>query len=163
MISSNPYHPLRPTAGITHTWMGESWMVDGETSVMMMVMISSKSPSRHGARMEFLVPNRGFWWWRHSGSLCGKNAEPPMLSGERVYVGGRRGRGEGWDGHTTPWCGMAWPAPLGGVSPSWPLFISSSGKIGVLWYFLGFFLWKLDFCTKMRHQSNSAKNSVSSH
>jgi hypothetical protein len=43
--------------------MGESWMVDGETSMMMMMMmmkISSKSPSRQGARMEFLVPNRGF-------------------------------------------------------------------------------------------------------
>jgi hypothetical protein len=50
-----------PTAGITHTWMGESWMVDGETSVMMMMMmISSKSPSQQGARTEFLVPNRGF-------------------------------------------------------------------------------------------------------
>jgi hypothetical protein len=35
-------------------------MVDGETSMMMMmVMISSKFPSRQGARMEFLVPNRG--------------------------------------------------------------------------------------------------------
>jgi hypothetical protein len=77
MISSNPYHPLRPTAGITHTWMGESWMVDGETSVMMMAMISSKSPSRQGARMEFLVPNRGFWWWRRSETLSGKTSNPP--------------------------------------------------------------------------------------
>jgi hypothetical protein len=49
-----------PTAGITHTWMGESWMVDGETLVMMVMNISSKSPSRQGARMEFLVLNRGF-------------------------------------------------------------------------------------------------------
>jgi hypothetical protein len=40
--------------------MGESSMVDGETSVMMTVMISSKSPSRQGARMEFLVPKRDF-------------------------------------------------------------------------------------------------------
>jgi hypothetical protein len=48
-----------PTAGITHTWMGESWMVDGEASVMMM-KFSSKSLSRQGARTEFLVPNRGF-------------------------------------------------------------------------------------------------------
>jgi hypothetical protein len=40
--------------------MGESWMVDGETSVMMMAMISSKFPSRQGARMEFLILNRGF-------------------------------------------------------------------------------------------------------
>jgi hypothetical protein len=40
--------------------MGESWMVDGEMSVMMMMKISPKSPPQQGARMEFLVPNRGF-------------------------------------------------------------------------------------------------------
>jgi hypothetical protein len=40
--------------------MGESLMVDEEMSVMMVMKISSKSPSRQGARMEFLVPNRGF-------------------------------------------------------------------------------------------------------
>jgi hypothetical protein len=61
--------------------------VDGETSVMIMVMISSKSPSRQGARTEFLVPNRGFWWWQRSGTLFGKNAEPLILSGQKVYVG----------------------------------------------------------------------------
>jgi hypothetical protein len=40
--------------------MGESWMVDGETSVMMVMKIFFKSQSRQGARTEFLVPNRGF-------------------------------------------------------------------------------------------------------
>jgi hypothetical protein len=35
--------------------MGESWMVDGETSMMMMAMISSKSLSQQGART-------GFWF-----------------------------------------------------------------------------------------------------
>jgi hypothetical protein len=40
--------------------MGKSWMVDGEAPVMMMAMISSKSPSRQGVRTEFLVLNRGF-------------------------------------------------------------------------------------------------------
>ena len=35
-------------------------MVDGEASVMMMVMISSNSSSRQGARTEFLVPGIGF-------------------------------------------------------------------------------------------------------
>jgi hypothetical protein len=104
-----------PTAGITHIWMGESWMVDGETSVMMMAMISSKSPSRQGARMEFLVPNHGFWWWRHSGTLSGKNVEPPMFSSQRVYIGGR---GDGRDGHTTPWRSLA--RTTRGASPSWP-------------------------------------------
>jgi hypothetical protein len=40
--------------------MGESWMVNGEASVMMMAMIFIKSPSWQGARTEFLVLNRGF-------------------------------------------------------------------------------------------------------
>jgi hypothetical protein len=61
--------------------MGQSWMVDEETSVMMMSMISSKSPSRRGARTEFLVPNCGFWWWWRSGTLSGKKAQPPMFLG----------------------------------------------------------------------------------
>jgi hypothetical protein len=121
-----------PTVGITHTWMGESWMVDGETWVMMVTKISSKSASRQGARMEFLVPNRGFWWWRHSRSLSGKNAEPPLLSGQRVYVGGRRGRGDGRGGHTTSGRGQAWVAPPGCVVASWPLSVSSSGSMGLL-------------------------------
>jgi hypothetical protein len=74
-------------------------MVNGEMSVMMM-KISSKSPSRQGARTEFLVLNCGFW--QRSGTLSGKNAETPIFLGQRVYVGGRRGRGDGWGGHTTP-------------------------------------------------------------
>jgi hypothetical protein len=40
--------------------MGESWMVNGVMSVMVAMKISSKSPSRQGAKTEFLVPNRGF-------------------------------------------------------------------------------------------------------
>jgi hypothetical protein len=87
--------------------MGKSWMVDGDASVMMMVMISSKSPSQQGARTDFLVPNHGFLWWRRSGTLSGKNVEPQILSGQKVYVGGRRGRGDGRDDLTTPWRGLA--------------------------------------------------------
>jgi hypothetical protein len=49
-------------------------MVDGEASVMMMAMISSKSPSRQGARTKFLVLNRGFWWWRRNKTLSGKTS-----------------------------------------------------------------------------------------
>jgi hypothetical protein len=76
-------------------------MVDGETLVMMVMNISSKSPSLQGARMEFLVPNRGFRWRPRSGSLSGKNAKPPLFSGQRVYVGGRRGRGDSRGSLTT--------------------------------------------------------------
>jgi hypothetical protein len=107
-------------------------MVDGETSVMMVMKISSKSPSRQGARTEFLVPNRGFRWWRRDRTLSGKNAEPPIVSGQRVFVGGRRARGDGWGGLTTPWCGQAWAAPPGGVVASQPLFVSSSDSVGLL-------------------------------
>jgi hypothetical protein len=82
--------------------MGESWMVDGETPVMIMVMISSKSPSRQGVRTEFLVLNHGFRWWRCRRTLSGKNAEPPIFSGQRVYVGRRRVQGDAWGSHTTP-------------------------------------------------------------
>jgi hypothetical protein len=81
MISSNPYHALQPTAGITHTWMGESWMFDGEASVMMMTMISSNSASWQGARMEFLVLNWGSLWWQCSGTLYGKTSNPPLFLG----------------------------------------------------------------------------------
>jgi hypothetical protein len=140
-----------PIAGITHTWMGESWMVDGEASVMIMAMISSKSPSRQGARKEFLVPNRGFWWWRRSGTLSGKNTEPPIFSGQRVYVGGRGARGDGWGGHTTPWRGLARATRWCGALLA-PLRLVlwlhvSSGKIGFLQYFPGYFL-KVGFLHK---------------
>jgi hypothetical protein len=93
-------------------------MVDGETSVMMVMKISSKSPSRQGARMEILVPNRSFRWWRRSGSLSGKNTKPLFLSGQRVYVGIRRGQGDGRGGHITGGRGQGWAAPPGCVVAS---------------------------------------------
>jgi hypothetical protein len=89
-------------------------MVDGETSVMMVMKTSSKSPSRQGARTEFLVLNRGFCWWQRSGSLAGKNAKPPLFLGQRVYVGRRRGRGDGRGGLTIGGRGQGWAAvPVG--------------------------------------------------
>ena len=54
LIQSLPSPPAY-SGGITHIWMGESWMVDGAASVMMMAMISSNSPSRQGVRTEFLM------------------------------------------------------------------------------------------------------------
>jgi hypothetical protein len=155
-----------PTAGITHTWMGESWMVDGETSVMMVMKISSKSSSRQGAKTEFLVLNSGIWWWRRSRTLSRKNVEPSIVSGRRIYVGKRGARGGGWGGLTTTRHGQAWAAPPGGEPGSQPLSVSSSGSMGLLvkYEFCSIFRdfsWKLDFCTKTRHQGNSAENSVS--
>ena len=77
-------------------------MVDGEVSVMMMAMISSNSPSRQGARTEFLVAET------ESLSLVAKrnssleNVEPPMFLGHRKYVARRRGREALGGSHTTP-------------------------------------------------------------
>ena len=51
LIQSLPSPPTY-SGGITHTWMGESWLVDVEASVVMMAMISSNSPSRRSARTE---------------------------------------------------------------------------------------------------------------
>jgi hypothetical protein len=133
--------------------MGELWMIDGEMSVMMVIKISSKSLSWQGARTELLVPNCGFWWWRRSGSLSGKNTKPLLLSGQKVYVGGRRGQGDGRGGHTTGGRGQAWAAPpwLCGGLPS-PLCLvfwlyGSSGEIGFLQYFPRFLL-KVGFLHK---------------
>ena len=59
LIQSIP-SPSAYSGGITHSWLGETWMVDGEALVMTMAMISSNSPSRQGARTEFLVLELGF-------------------------------------------------------------------------------------------------------
>ena len=52
-------------------------MVDGEASVMAMVMISSKSPSGQGARTEFLVPGLGFLVAAEQRNSFLKNVDPP--------------------------------------------------------------------------------------
>ena len=59
LIQSLP-SPSAYSGGITHTWMGETWLVDVEALAVMAAMISSNSPSRQGARTEFLTPGRGF-------------------------------------------------------------------------------------------------------
>jgi hypothetical protein len=134
--------------------------------VMVAMKISSKSLSRQGARMEFLVPNYGFWWWRRSGSLSGKNVVSPILSRQGIYVGERGGQEDAWGLLTPGWRGQGWAAPPMRDSPSSLFSLLSSGSVGLLvkynfwWFFLNFY-WKLNFCTKTRHQSNSAENSVS--
>ena len=52
-------------------------MVDGEASVAMMAMISSNSPSRQGARTEFLIPEIGFSMAAAFGGVSGKYSRPP--------------------------------------------------------------------------------------
>ena len=105
--------------------------------VMMMAMISSNSPPRQGARMEFLVLFRGIWWWRGSGTPSGKSRPPEFLGQKASYR--RRGRPRGCLGRPdhplvrlglarmAKWCGWA-PAPLRLIF--W--LRESSGEIGFL-------------------------------
>src|SRR3954468_20627016 len=78
--------PSAYSGGITHTWLGESWMVDVEALVMMMAMIFSVFPSRQGARTEFLVPGIGFLVVAAQRTCFSKSFEPPWdFSSRRSY------------------------------------------------------------------------------
>ena len=55
-----PTIPSSLQRGITHTWMGETMMVDGEALVMTMAMIPFDSPSRQGAGTETSGPRIEF-------------------------------------------------------------------------------------------------------
>src|SRR3954469_11708220 len=90
LIQSLP-SPSAYSRGITHTWLGESWMVDVEVLVMMMAMISSVSPSRQGARTEFLVPGIGFLVVAAQRTSFAKSSETPhIFTSRRSYR--RKGR-----------------------------------------------------------------------
>ena len=61
-------------------------MVDGEASVMAMTMISSKSPSRQGARTEFLVLGLRFLVVAEQRNSFWKNVEPPSVFRSRGFL-----------------------------------------------------------------------------
>src|SRR3954463_14806966 len=81
--------------------MRETSVVDGDALVMTMAMISPNSPSRQGARTEFLDPNLGFWWRRRSGTLSRKLSNPPQFLGRKATYR-RRGRPKGCLGWLHP-------------------------------------------------------------
>src|SRR3954451_11344326 len=90
LIESLP-SPSAYSGGITHKWLGESWMIDVEVLVMMMAIISSVSPSRQGARTEFLVPGIGFLVVAAQRTCFAKSSKPPRdFSSRRSYR--RKGR-----------------------------------------------------------------------
>ena len=138
--------PARCSRGITHTWMGETWMDDGEALVMMMAMISSNSPPRQGAGMEFLNPELGFAMAVELRNSFWKTIEPPSVFGSRG-LSSRKGSPEGWP---------RWPHPIQArprgtrvwtrcgplVAPLRLVFWlrGSSGKIWTLPLFPGIFL-----------------------
>src|SRR4051795_8392589 len=144
LIHSLPF-PSAYSRGITHTWLGESCMVDVEALVMMMAMISSVSPSRQGARTEFLIPGIGFLVVAAQQTCFAKSSEPPrVFTSRRSY----RRKGRPRRCRRRPDATQAWPGlaragvlfgPLQGLLlPSFWLR-GSSGKIGPLQYFPGFF------------------------
>ena len=139
-----PTIPFSLQRGITHTWMGESWMVDGEVAVMMMAMISSNSPFRQGARTEFLIPEIGFSMAAELWKVSGKSVDSPevfrseALSSPKGSVGGHTG----WPHH--PWARQGPTRARGacGAPVHPPRFVfwlrGSSGKIGFMEIFLEF-------------------------
>jgi hypothetical protein len=120
---------------------------------MMMAVISSNSLSRQGARTEFLAPNHSFWWWRHSGTLSGKNAEPPLFFRSETLCRRKEGsrRRMRRPHHPLARPGLAratrWCGPLVALLCLIFWLRESYGKIGVLRYFLGIFL-KVGFLHK---------------
>jgi hypothetical protein len=142
LIQSLP--PPSPIAGITHTWMGESWMVDGETSVMMVMKISSKSPSRQCARTEF--PSFESWFLvvaAQRKSIWEKHQTPAPFRSEgicRRKEGSRRRPRRSHNRWVRPGLGRA-PWLCGGLLAPLRLIFwlrGSSGEIGFLQYFLEF-------------------------
>ena len=107
-------------------------MVDGEVAVMMMAMISSNSPSRQGARTEFLIPEIGFSMAAELWKVSGKSVDLPevfrseALNSPKGSAGGLQG------GLTTPGRGQGPTAPQVRVVPLCTLFASSSGSVGLL-------------------------------
>ena len=106
-------------------------MVDGEASVMMMAMFSSNSPSRQGARTEFLVAELGFLSVAAKQNSLWKNVEPPGVlvheasnspKGRSRWIRRRPHLGQARPGlaHAWAWCG-----------PSVALLRPPSGSVGL--------------------------------
>ena len=85
-------------------------MVDGEVSVMMMAMISSNSPSRQGARMEFLVPGLGFLVAAMQRNSFVEKRHPPLCLRFGAFISSG-GEVEGVPEAATPPLGVAKGGP----------------------------------------------------
>ena len=103
-------------------------MVDGEALVMMMVMISTESPSRHGARTELLILVLGFSVAAEPGSVSQKIFGGSGGLGQRKQVFQRAALGTTRGDHARPRRGSALPAPRGGMAPVCAASVSSSEK-----------------------------------
>src|SRR3954463_124907 len=143
LIQSLPSPSLQQ--GITHSWMRETSMVDGEALVMMMAMILSKFPVLAGCQNRVSGSESWFLMVATERNSFWKNVDPPRFLGQGVTYR-RRGSPRGCLGWTHP-LGVGWAHPrLAGVwAPRPPLRLvfwicGSSGEIGFLAYSPGFFL-----------------------
>jgi hypothetical protein len=157
MIPSNPYHPLWPIAGITHTCMGKSWMVDGEASCDDDGDDLLQIPIPAGCQNGVSSSKSGFLVVAAQRNSIWKNFYPPPPSPGvfrsetlcRRKEGSRR-----WlrrPHHPLAWPSLArstrWCGPLVALLRSVFWLRESSGKIGALRYFIGFFV-KVGFLHK---------------
>jgi hypothetical protein len=85
--------------GIMDGWWRDVGDDDGDDLLQIPVLAGCQN-GVSGSKSRFLVVAA------QRNSILEKR-QTPMFSGQRVYVGGRRGRGDGWGGHTTPWHGLA--------------------------------------------------------
>jgi hypothetical protein len=120
MISSNPYHPLcLQRELLTHGWgsHGGWWRDVGDDGDEDLLQI----PVPAGCQNGFSNFESRFLMVAAQWKSIWENAEPLLLSGQRVYVGGRRGRGDSRGGLTTGGRGQAWATPPGGEPSHCPL------------------------------------------
>ena len=120
-------------------------MVDGEAVMMMMVMISSESPSRQGVRTELLIPVLGFSVAAERGCVSRKNDGLPDVFRSEAFSSPKGSAGGHTGGPHHPWARQGHTRALGacGAPVHPPRFVfwlrGSSGKIGFMELFLEFF------------------------
>jgi hypothetical protein len=152
IISSNPYHPLRLQRELlTHGWGSHGWLMERRRWWWWWRSPRNPCPGR--------VLERCFWFWiavsddaAQRKSIWEKRQTPDSFRSKGIC---RRKRGSrrrlGWSHHPwarlglgrAPWWWACLPAPFRLVF--W--LRGSSGKIGILQYFPGFFL-KVRFLQK---------------
>jgi hypothetical protein len=131
MISSNPYHPLTYSGGITHTWMGgvmdgrwRSIGDGGDEDLLQIPVPAGCQNGVSGSESRFLMAAQRKSIWE-------KDCLPDIMSSEGICR---------WEGRPRGWLGppharvrrQGWAAPPVHESPSGLLSLLSSGFVGLL-------------------------------